>query len=143
MSFGRLQNPTAKLLRGKSVIIEKKGVVMTLRVDPKYSFKIDLSEDFAKLVGRAEVIKEIIGSLDKEEIIKNQDELLSFAKSLEELLDKLSIQKSKKAKELMELVDEIIELIIEPLEDEWLLNRLQGSDSDTVSFEDVLEELNR
>ncbi len=116
---------------------------MTLRVDPKYSFKIDLSEDFAKLVGRAEVIKEIIGSLDKEEIIKNQDELLSFAKSLEELLDKLSIQKSKKAKELMELVDEIIELIIEPLEDEWLLNRLQGSDSDTVSFEDVLEELNR
>ena len=49
-------------------------------------------------------------------------ELLSFAKSLEDILDKLESQNTKEAKELAAIIDEIIELIIEPIEDEWLLD---------------------
>ena len=60
--------------------------------------------------------------MSENEIIENKKEILSFAKSLEDTLDKFESQNTKEAKELAQIIDEIIELIIEPVEDEWLLD---------------------
>ena len=73
--------------------------------------------------------------------MKIKKELLSFAKSLEDILDKLETQNTKEAKELAEILDEIIELIIEPIEDEWLGNTLiQNINDETVSSEERFNE---
>ena len=117
---------------------------MTLRIDPKKSFKFSLDEAYSILLGKAEVIRDIIKSLPENEIIENKGELLSFAKSLEDILDKLEIKNTQEAKELAEILDEIIELIIEPIEDEWLGNTfMQNIDEETVSLDEVFKELNK
>jgi len=117
---------------------------MTLKIDPQKSFKFNLDGAYSKLLGKAEIIRDIIKSLPENEIIKNKKELLSFAKSLEDILDKLETQNTNEAKELADILDEIIEFIIEPLENEWLDNTLlQNIDDETVSLDEVLKELNR
>ncbi len=117
---------------------------MTLKIDPQKSFKFNLDGAYSKLLGKAEIIRDIIKSLPKNEIIENKKELLSFAKSLEDILNKLDTQNTKEAKELAEILNEIIELIIEPIEDEWLGSALMQSINDeTVSLDEVLKELNK
>ena len=117
---------------------------MTLKIDPKKSFKFSLDGAYSKLLGKAEIIRDIIKSLPENEIIENKKEFISFAKSLEDILDKLETQNTKEAKELVEMLDEIIELIIEPIEEEWLGNTLmQNINDETVSLDEVLKELNK
>ena len=117
---------------------------MTLKIDPKKSFRFSLNGAYSKLIGKAEIIRDIIKSLPENEIIENKKELLSFAKSLEDILDKLENQNTKEAKELAAVIDEIIELIIEPIEDEWLgTSVLQHINDETVSLNEVLQELNK
>jgi len=95
---------------------------MILELNLKKLFQFNPNESYFKLFGKADVIRDIIKSLPENEIIENKKELLSFAKSLEDILDKLESQNTKEAKELAAIIDEIIELIIEPVEDEWLLD---------------------
>jgi phosphoenolpyruvate-protein kinase (PTS system EI component) len=117
---------------------------MTLKIDPQKSFKLSLDGTYSKLLGKAEIIRDIIKSLPENEIIENKKELLSFAKSLEKLLNKLENQNTKKVKELAKIIDEIIEFIITPLEDEWLGNTLiQNIDEENVSLDEVFKELNK
>jgi len=117
---------------------------MTLKIDPQKSFKFNLDGAYAKLLGKAEVIRDIIKSLPENEIIENKKELLLFAKSLEDILDKLDTQNTKESKELAKMLDEIIELIIEPIEDEWLGNTLmQNINDETLSLDEVFKELNK
>ena len=117
---------------------------MTLKIDPQKSFKFSLDGAYSKLLGKAEIIRDIIKSLPKNEIIENKRELLSFAKSLEDILDNLETQNTQEAKELAEILDEIIELIIEPIEDEWLGNTfMQNINEETVSLDEVFKELNK
>ena len=80
---------------------------MTLKIDPQKSFKFSLDGAYSKLLGKAEIIRDIIKSLPENEIIENKKELLSFAKSLEDILDKLETQNTKEAKELAENLQEI------------------------------------
>ena len=117
---------------------------MTLKIDPQKSFKFSLDGAYSKLLGKAEIIRDIIKSLPENEIIENKKELLFFAKSLEDILDKLETQNTKEAKELAEIINDIIEFIVEPLEDEWLGNTLmQNINDETVSLDEVLKELNK
>ena len=96
------------------------------RTKLKKMFQFNPNESYFKLFGKADDIRDIIKSLPENEIIENKKkELLSFAKSLEDILDKLESQNTKEAKELAAIIDKIIELIIEPIEDEWLLEVLK------------------
>ena len=98
---------------------------MILELNLKKLFQFNPNESYFKLFGKADVIRDIIKSLPENEIIENKKELLSFAKSLEDILDKLESQNTKEAKELAAIIDEIVELVIEPIEDEWLLEVLK------------------
>jgi len=59
------------------------------RTKLKKMFQFNPNESYFKLFGKADVIRDIIKSLPENEIIENKKELLSFAKSLEDILDKL------------------------------------------------------
>ena len=117
---------------------------MTLKIDPQKSFKFNLDGAYTKLLGKAEVIRDIIKSLPQSEIVKNRKEFLAFAENLEHILNKIENKNTKEAKELAEIINEIIETIIEPLEDEWLGNVfMQNIDEEAVSLSEVFKELNR
>jgi len=98
---------------------------MTLRIDPKKSFKFNLNDTYTKLIGKAEIIRDIIKSIPENEIIDNKKELLAFAENLEIILEKLETQDTIEARGLSKIIDEIIEIIVEPIEDEWLPNILK------------------
>ena len=115
---------------------------MTLKIDPK-NFKFNLNNSYLKLIGKAEIIRDIIKSLSKNDIVQNKKELLLFAQNLEKIIDNLENQNTKEAKELLNILDEIIETIIEPLEDEWIVSEIKTAKNDEtiISVEEVLKEL--
>ena len=45
---------------------------MTLKIDPQKSFKLSLDGAYLKLLGKAEIIRDIIKSLQENEIIENK-----------------------------------------------------------------------
>ena len=68
---------------------------------PKKSFKFNLTDTYTKLIGKAKIIRNIIKSIPE---------------NLEIILEELETQDTKEAKELSKIIDEIIEIIIEPIE---------------------------